>query len=181
MQITEAQRHLFDEIFKLTGQCNSIFIAGGAVVNLDKCGDIDVWFGRNQHDKAEAFVNQLTFSTPYAMYTYQIPNGSLRGEGYFRGFIVQVMVTDAQTPQDQLSTFDITTHMWAYTSKGVLIKGQHATEWYEPPQVKELNVKTLSRYVKLCRHYGHTVDEATLTKIKSGECCKKETIALDAF
>lgn len=175
MTITSKQAELFTKLFELTGTCNSIWVAGGAVVDLDQASDIDVWFGKSQTDAAEAFVAKLKYGTPgggnYDGSQFQMLADCYWTEG---DFMVQVMVVEDKIAIDNMDSFDISTHRWAYTSKGVLVKGNEATEPVEPPRVLKANHKTLSRYTKICKRYGHKPDPTEIKK-----CIPKPSVEPD--
>lgn len=166
MVISKYQKYIFDKIFDLTGRCKSIWIAGGAVIDVHDASDIDVWFGNSENDKAEAFLNALPIKNQFqALHHYPIKAGHIVGNGYMDGFLIQVLVVSHATPEAHLDDFDISTHMWAYTAKGVLVKGQYATEPQDPPKVITANYKTFERYVKICKRYAFPIDEAVLKNI----------------
>lgn len=148
-------------LFNLSGRCESIFIAGGAAVDMDLCGDIDLWFGGNRTELAEKFLGK--FPVRFKGNSEGYPHASewkVVGSGYdpMLGKIVQVMVTNATTPLEAMESFDISTHKWALTSRGMVCKGHNATLTNEPPQILHWTNKTFERYVKICRRYGHPVD-----------------------
>ena len=167
IEITPLQKLIFGKIFELTGPCNSIFIAGGAVTDLDHAGDIDVWFGKSNEKATIAFLKKCTIGhlTPPSQYG----SATRFGDAYIAGidWPIQVMLTSDDKPQDTLATFDISTHQWAYTSRGILIRGSHATDPHEPVQVLHTqNPSTMARYIKICRRYHQAVDIGQIQAFK---------------
>lgn len=166
---------ILDELFNyLPARCDSIYVAGGAVVDITEASDIDLWFGKDRRDIADQFVANV----PKGMW---IPakskavgyDNELVAEAYFAypiSMIVQVMVTP-HTAFERMNTFDISTHRWAYTSKGNLIEGAEATTQFEAPKVLIPNKKSFSRYIKICHRYGHPVLPEVLLSIIGDTSC----------
>lgn len=175
--IDSLAKGIFDILFSyLKAPCDSIYVAGGAVVDIQKASDIDLWFGKEQHTHVHMFLNNC----PYWHFVSNAKVGyELVGEVFIPavGKLIQVMVTKDMA-MERMQKFDISTHCWAYTSRGKLIRGEKATEWFEPPIVWRANTKTLARYMKICQRYGSPVNLEVIKQLCGGavESKKAENI-----
>ena len=158
-----------EQIFSLLPhRCNSIFIAGGAAVNFDLAGDVDLIFGgKNGLENAGKFWEAQPYKSAAKLGNYNKMH--LLGDVYvpFLNKIVQVLWTNHKTALECMDDFDISTHRFAYTSKGDYVEGNGATSPTEPPQVFKSNGKTFARYIKICKRYNHPVDLSILEKLSS--------------
>lgn len=165
MQITHRQQEVFGKLFERSGHCDSIWVAGGAVVDFDKAGDIDLWFGRNNLKLANECLNRFDLRFKGTNEGYDgSKDYTIIGSAFWPaiGKMVQIMVVQPDNPQTAMQSFDISTHKWAYTSREDLVKGGGATEKDEPPKVLLWNSATLPRYIKICQRYGHPIDMEVL-------------------
>lgn len=150
-------------ILSRAGSCRSIFISGGAAVDFNLAGDVDVWFGNDNTAAAETFLNSYTIkvqndTTNYAGHEWKVL-GSVWDPQVKK--VVQVIVTKSKTPTEVMENFDISTHMAAF-NRGEFIHHPKWTPPSVPPQIVQFRSKTLERYVKICQRYGHPVDEEVL-------------------
>jgi hypothetical protein len=164
------QTEAFETIFKRTGSCSSIFIAGGAVADYDKAGDIDVWFAKTNTPTADKFLTSMPFFERAAIGERNyVGGGELVGEGYIPGIMkpIQVLISAGVDCKETLSFFDLSCHAHAILSrKQERVSHKEATAPDEP--IRLLNKghkKTLGRYIKLCARYGHTLDEVVLKEL----------------
>src|SRR4051812_2872200 len=102
MTITDQQKYIFSKIFDLTGRCNSIWIAGGAVVDLDRAGDIDLWFSNDQPDKAAEVVKKFKYFQPS---NGNYGDASCLGTVYVQGLpkFLQIIVAGQNSALESLS------------------------------------------------------------------------------
>lgn len=151
-------------LFSLTGICDSIAVAGGAAVGLASASDIDLYICRSNEQLAKKVLEKLdVFQVPKEGYVGASSTIHLVGTGYASTIgLVQIMYCEEDTIEQVLETFDISTHQWAITAKGKSVRGSQATTPIEPPQIIRPNAKTLERYVKICRRYGHPIDKVHL-------------------
>jgi hypothetical protein len=164
MIVTGANKDYLDEALKFVGfKCASIFVAGGAVVNVTGASDIDIWVGKDMDKVAHNTVCNLPYRV-WAKNPDSYPVGGVGtkfiGQGYVPalGKIVQVIQHKFDNALDLMDTFDISTHQWAYTSRGQMVTGRSATPANYPPQILKWRAKTMERYIKICERYGHKVD-----------------------
>lgn len=156
------QLDAYQKVFGYVGYtCTSIFIAGGAVADYEKAGDIDLWIGNDQDKLAHNVVCKL----PYRVFgkggNYGGAVGTrFIGQGYVPelGKIVQVICHKWGNAVDLMDTFDISTHCYAYTSLGQMVVHPLATPPYEKPQIIKWRAKTQERYIKICQRYEHEID-----------------------
>lgn len=168
VEINVTQKETFKKVFAhLTSPCNSIFIGGGAVADLLRAGDIDVWFGKKRAKEAINFFKSFhhrstsTYSMEYAANGAKL-YGSVWDPDIASGKIIQVLTLNVDTPEEAINAWDISTHMWGYTSRGRLVKGEKATDVTVPPQVINSSEGAWGRYIKICKRYGWPVDEKVL-------------------
>ena len=158
----------FAQIFALTPKCNTIFIAGGSVVDIDKCTDIDIWFGNNNLDLAQKFLDALPYKDIFENVKQYAGNAEslVLGEGYIDGIgkPIQVLVTRHKNARELMEHFDISTHHLAFTSHGTVIADQYFTHHDWPPKIIHKSRHTLARYAKICARYGHPVDPEVLAQ-----------------
>lgn len=165
VEINVTQKETFKKVFAhLTSPCNSIFIGGGAVADLLRAGDIDVWFGKKRAKEAAKFYSSFHHrSSPTIEQSYS-SGATLYGSVWDPaiGKVIQVLTLEVDTPEEAINAWDISTHMWGYTSRGRLVKGEKATDVTVPPQVINSSEGAWGRYIKICRRYGWPVDESVL-------------------
>jgi hypothetical protein len=168
----------FEHIFEKSGRCESIFIAGGSVVDLEKAGDIDIWFGGNKEALALKFLGMFPMWFKHQVEGYPGAGSDWKviGSGWDPAInkIVQVMTAPHTDSRKVLEDFDISTHQWAYTSRGALIAIKQTTSPAEPPKILKWTSKTFERYVKICKRYGHPVDMEQLKPYQTVEGEKKK-------
>jgi len=154
-----------DVVLDLVGvKCGTIFIAGGAAVDVNKASDIDLWIGNDNRDLADKVFAKLPVKQYGSGVMYD--NGSVIGTGFLPDInkLVQVMITPAKNAQELMAGFDISTHCWAYTSHRQTVHIDATTSIIEPPKVLMPKKRTFERYVKICHRYGHPVDILELAK-----------------
>lgn len=155
-------------VWQVLGASGPVWIAGGAAADYDKCGDIDVWFGNNQVTHADAFLKSFKYyqaaigEKQYDENTHAL----LLGDAYDPevGKVIQVLAVGHDILQNLLDTFDISTHRIGYDAPAHSIAGDAWTVPQTPPKILNMNPKTFSRYIKICRRYGHPIDTAELQK-----------------
>jgi hypothetical protein len=166
-----------DSLCTLLPQCNNIFIAGGAAVSFDLATDIDVWFGEQQRKVAEEWIQEMqklgSIFLPGDGQVYD--NGEVLGNLWYPKINkpIQVILNALPSMNQCLESFDISTHMRAYTSKGVEVLGSKHTPPNLPPKILRQTKKTFQRYIKICLRYGHTPDILTLQALVNGGFKKK--------
>lgn len=154
---------IFNSILDRAGFCQSVFISGGAVVDFNKAGDIDLFFGKGMHAPAEKFVEGFEIRSKYtAGYGSHTVIGSVYDPKYKK--IIQVIVAQETMPQEIVGDFDISTHMWWYDRFKRIMHHPNATTVHQPPQVVKVKPKTLERYVKICLRYGYEPNMEVLKK-----------------
>lgn len=186
VEINVTQKSVFNKVFAhLTSPCNSIFIGGGAVADLLRAGDIDVWFGKKRAKEAINFFKSFhhrstsTYSMEYAANGAKL-YGSVWDPDIASGKIIQVLTLNVDTPEEAINAWDISTHMWGYTSRGRLVKGEKATDVTVPPQVINSSEGSWGRYIKICKRYGWPVDESVLKGMDDKEGPEKKPISVMA-
>jgi hypothetical protein len=167
MTLTPEQQAIFANIFARFPKCVSVGIAGGAVVDLNKASDIDLFFGNNNLVPVHTFLRSCDSAHLTGGQKYK-DHITAYAEAWIKGIPlpIQVMTTGYRNMDELLAGFDISTHQWAYSSRGVLVKGKDATESTDLPVILFPYKNTLSRYIKICNRYGHPVDESTMLAIK---------------
>ena len=160
-----------NQIFDLLpNRCPNVFIGGGAAVDLDKAGDIDVWFLKNNVRAAEAFVlanggkfraDTVSEESENDAYT----NGAFNLIGGFKfeplQKNVQVLVMKHHSVLEVLDQWDISTHMIGYTATGVEVRG---TNWTPVTVMPQLQVEELCKVECICGKCQNHM--ARLEKIK---------------
>lgn len=163
----ERLQYLFN---KLKTKCPTIFIAGGAAVDFDKAGDVDIWFGLNNKSLAEQYLDSLAWHrlcSKKEKEAYGSGGFNIVGMGYDPVVrkLIQVLIVPDRTASECMMRFDISTHRWAYESTGAQIRGTGATTPEQEPTIILFNsVQTNSRYIKICLRYGHDPDLSELEK-----------------
>lgn len=150
----------------LPNKCPSVFIAGGAAVDYDRAGDVDVFFCKNNLPAALKFINDnggtvLDKPNPYGKNTSFLV-GEIKDKV---DKTIQVVVSTYATAHETVDDFDISTHMLGYLSTGNKVVGTHYTDLKTPPKVLNVKDKTVSRYYKICDRYGFELDESVLEYI----------------
>lgn len=174
------------EVFKLLGtyRCPNVYVAGGAAVDLEKASDVDLWFPEAGFQTAKDFTTNLmlrdhivTFSEAYFKnkiedafensttknYTGSTVESNNKSVVIANAYLthldvlLQILVTKAKDSMALISNFDISTHQAAIHTNGKIVVAKTFTLPSEPPIVLKNTINTLSRYVKICRRYGHPV------------------------
>ena len=168
-----------EQIFSLLPhRCNSIFIAGGAAVNFDLAGDVDLIFGgKNGFKEGSKFIETFAHWREFDGEGYESAiDLHLIGDAWdpMSGKIIQVLWAKAKTALETIDKFDISTHAAGWTSKG---EPFHSDDYnLSTVKVREpfSNHKTFSRYIKICNRYQIPVDLSILEKLSSKVEVKEE-------
>jgi hypothetical protein len=162
--LTDHTKQILDSLFAaLDLKCAAAFVAGGAAVDIDKAGDIDLWFKHEHLTAAVETLNMMPIRSAVMKtddgYGESGSNGILVGVGLLPDIIglpIQVLTTNYSSIVDHLNGFDISTHMVAYDAGHNLTTVPRTTAPDMPPYVFKNHPKTLQRYIKICMRYGHT-------------------------
>lgn len=141
-------------------KCTSICIAGGAAVDANMAGDVDVWFRQKDNATAKKYLNSFTFHT-FNESGYNSGDGAMVvGEAYDPTLmkIIQVLTYGHKNLDNLLKSFDISTHQKAILATGTVVEGPGYTSPEKAPKILLWKNKTFARYVKICQRYGHPVD-----------------------
>lgn len=151
----------------LPNRCPTVFIAGGAAVDYDKAGDIDIFFYKTNLVAATKFLNDNRGTV------LDKPNEYGNMESFLVGEIegkadkkIQVCVSIKDSAQETVDAFDISTHSIGYLSTGEYIKGKYWTAADIHPTVHNIKKKTGERYIKICKRYGHQPSDNIIELIK---------------
>lgn len=162
-------------------------IAGGAAVDFDKATDVDVYI-MNYHGLTDAVERREAilelFEQPKTVATASVSNAmsedtnlkcaapkEYAGTKIVKEIVtgkkpIQIMDTDAKTPQEVLAKFDLSTHALAYTYDGNWISrpDSNIDRTSESPRLGYVHdpVATWGRYFKLCKRYNLPLSFETL-------------------
>jgi hypothetical protein len=177
--LTITQQAQLLEFFKLVpaNLLPDAVIAGGACVDLEKAGDVDIWLMNQRLDDAETlrdilmmnfnqfanvndvfspgWDNNIQRRRPVERERY-MQDGLVLVEGFFEGRPFQILLTAAQNWNQLLSMFDLSVHKAAIDPAGRTLN--YATA---PDQVIRVTnfhspERTFARLRKLCKRYGTT-------------------------
>lgn len=173
---------IFNDIFGLIPNKDKVWIAGGAAVDLNKASDIDIWFGGNDIVEASKFLSLFPYrEMEIVNQEYgQDASTTVIGNGWNPQYSkpVQVMTTKFDKIDDLINTFDISSHRWWYHFDSGFSIGSGGTFNWEPPKVHKIGKTTFTRYIKICKRYGHEPDPKVLSYIMSGGLDMNELLSI---
>jgi len=156
-------------------KCPSIYIAGGAAVDVMNADDIDIWFPMRGQQMAMDFINSVKLPkqtifdgfaadepgpvgpNEYNVAVDSIPIFKVLADIYLpeQQKMLQVICYDKLNIYDLLYSFDISSHKRAINYRGSTV-GSGST--VKTPKILQVHKKTLSRYVKICKRYHHDIN-----------------------
>lgn len=149
--------------FSLLGPLRTC-IAGGFATDYEKASDVDLWvLGDPLLESATSFMDShgVKWTPGKSSEVVQSIDATVDVDAHATALIktplipIHVVGTRAQTIEELLASFDISTHRWAYTKRGALVEGPKATTPYEPGRVLLYKFKdsTDARVKKLEKRY----------------------------
>lgn len=151
-----------------------IVIAGGAAVNYEKAGDIDVFFFNREEWQATLDIfGAEAVPCPYnecLLGQVIVTLDRLYGDATNR--LVQLIYhPNVRDVGELLAGFDTSTHAQAYSRDGTLHLGPKWTPEDVPPTITRTSTPftTRQRYLRIVERYGFEPDPNELAKVPVGE------------
>lgn len=143
------------------------WVAGGAAVDIERASDIDLWIvAGKDFARARGQVYEMMHERGWDAFFVgdEAGSGSLHDLVYskphaFLDKTVQVLVTDFDTPQKLVDSFDVSTHAVAKRQDGVvmdIVFSKKFTDLSQLPVVMRYDTprNTLARVWKISERYG---------------------------